>query len=420
MAVLQSAFGLAMLLTLACLASENRKALARAGTARMVAAGLGLQVGVALLLLKVPASADLFMGLNALVSVLENATRAGTSFVFGYLGGGPLPFEEPRPGAAFVLAFQALPLILVVSALSSLLFYWRVLPWVVRGFSFVLRRSMGIGGALGVSVAANVFVGMIEAPLLVRPYVLRMTRSELFTLMTSGMATIAGTVLVLYGSILKAAVPGALGHILTASLISAPAAVLVSRLLVPESEERQATEGGLIPAQEASSSMDAITRGTASGVTLLIHVVAMLIVLVALVALLNGLLGLLPAVAGEPLTLQRLLGWVMAPVVWLIGVPWSEAGTAGMLMGTKTVLNELLAYLEMAALPTDALSERTRVVMTYAMCGFANLGSLGIMIGGLGAMAPERRDEVVALGLKSIVAGTLATLMTGAVVGMLL
>jgi len=410
---LQSAFGLVAFLAIAWALSENR----RAASVRVAVTGAAAQVVLALLLLKVPPVRHAFAALNDLVLALQSATEAGASFVFGYLGGGPLPFEEAQPGASFVLAFRALPLIIVVSALTALLTYWRILPWLVRGFSLVLRKSLGVGGAVGLGTAANVFVGMVEAPLFIRPYLARLTRSELFVVMSAGMATIAGTVLFLYANILGPVLPDAAGHLLTASIISAPAAITVALLMVPETGE--STAGELVPPAEASSAMDAITRGTRSGLELFLNVIAMLLVLVALVHLVNAMLGLLPDIGGTPVTLERLLGLVMAPVCWLIGVPWSEAPTAGALMGTKTVLNEFLAYLELAKLPEDALSDRSRLVMSYALCGFANFGSLGIMIGGLATMVPERRDEVVGLGLKSIVAGTLATCCTGAVVGIL-
>ncbi len=376
-----------------------------------------LTLGLGILLLKAPLVKEAFFALNDALNALEKATREGTSFVFGFLGGGPLPFAETYPGASFVLAFRALPLVLVVSALSSLLFYWRVLPWIVRVFSLLLQKTMGVGGAIGLSSAANVFVGMVEAPLLVKPYIRNMNRSELFILMSCGMATIAGTVMALYASILSKVIPDALGHILIASIISTPAAIAVSVLMVPSIAP--ATEGKLVPPQAATSSMDAITRGTVDGVQLLINIVAMLVVLVALVSLANQILGLLPEVAGAPVTLQRVLGILMAPLAWLMGIPWAEAMTAGALMGTKTVLNELLAYIDLAKLPDYALSARSRLMMTYALCGFANFGSLGIMIGGLATMAPERRDEIVSLGGKTIVSGTLATCIAGSVVGIL-
>lgn len=410
----RGAAGLAAFLLLAWSMSEHRRHV----SLKLVAIGIVAQLVIALILLKLQVFMHLFVVLNDAVMALEAATNAGTSFVFGYLGGGDLPFEESFPGAAFILAFRALPLVLVISALSALLFYWRVLPMVVRGFSWCLRKTMGVGGAEGLGVSANVFVGMVEAPLFVRPYISQMTRSELFTLMTAGMATIAGTVMVLYASILSHVIPGIMGHILTASVISVPAAVTVAKVMVPEIDTPTGAELDVDYAD--SGSMDAITRGTLQGVELLINIIAMLMVLVALVHLVNTLLGLLPDWGGRPLTLQRMMGVLMAPVVWLMGVPWTESITAGGIMGVKTILNELLAYIELSRIPDGALSQRSMVILTYAMCGFANPGSLGIMIGGMGTMAPDRRKEIAALGLRSIVAGTLATCMTGAVVGLLI
>jgi CNT family concentrative nucleoside transporter len=412
---LRGGLGIVALTAIAWILSEDRRAV----QPRLVAAGFGLQLVLAVLLLKLPPVRGLFLALNDMVLALQQAAEAGTGFVFGYLGGGKAPFEITYPENSFVFAFRALPILLIISALSALLFHWRVLPAVVRGFAWVLRRSLRIGGALGLAAAANVFVGMTEAPLLVRPYLRDLSRPELFALMVCGMATIAGTVMVLYASILGTVIPDAMGHILVASIISAPAALLVAGIMVPPAGNppaSAATELG----QKYGGTMDAITRGTLDAIPLFLNIIAMLVVLVTLVTIANMVLGLLPDILGAPLTVQRLLGWVMAPVVWLIGIPWSEAETAGALMGIKTVLNELLAYLNLAALPADRLSEHSRLIMTYALCGFANFGSLGILIGGLGAMAPERRPEIVALGMKSIVAGTLATLMTGAVAGMLL
>ncbi|MDH3215104.1 MAG: nucleoside:proton symporter [Candidatus Krumholzibacteria bacterium] len=409
---MHSIVGLVAFALLAWLVGENRKKVA----ARMVITGVALQVVVGAILLKTPPLRDVFAQLNRVVEALDESTTAGTTFVFGYLGGGPLPFEESVPNLTYLFAFRGLPLILFISALSSLLFYWKVLPAVVSAFSWALRKSMRLGGAEGLGVSANIFVGMVEAPLLIRPYIKSMTRSELFTLMTCGMATIAGTVMVLYASVLREIIPNAMGHILTASIISAPAAITISKIMIPETASL--TAGGLAISQDARSSMDAITKGTLRGMKLLASVIAMIIVLVALVHLVNILLGILPGWGGESLTLQRILGYLMAPIVWLMGIPWHESVAAGSLMGTKTVLNEMIAYVDMSGLPEAALSPKSRVILLYAMCGFANPGSLGIMIGGMGAMAPERRDEIVALGFKSILAGTLATCMTGAIAAM--
>ena len=413
--ILHGILGIGLLLALAWSISEDRRHI----PVRLVLGGVGLQLLLALALLKLPTAQGLFAAINQAVLALQTATEAGTRFVFGHLGGGPAPFETRYPENSFILAFRALPLVLVIGAMSALLFHWRVLPLVVRGMAWLLRRSLGIGGALGLGAAANVFIGMVESPLLIKPYVQDMSRSALFALMTTGMATIAGTVMVLYATLIGAAVPNAMGHILTASLISAPAALVIAGLMIPDEPPSVLDETPRI-AQDAGSAMDAVTRGTLDAIPLLLNIIAMLIVMLALVSLANSLLGLLPAVGGSALTLERIFGWLFAPVVWLIGIPWQESAVAGQLMGIKTVLNELLAYLRLAALPSEALSERSRLIMTYALCGFANFGSLGIMIGGLGALAPQRRGEVVALGMRSILAGTLATLMTGAVVGMLI
>ena len=410
---LQAALGIAVLIAFAWAISEDRRGV-RLGE---IVTGLLVTFLMAAMMLKIPLLRSLFDVLNRGVSLLEDSTRAGTSFVFGYLGGGSLPFEEKPSGSSFVLALRALPIVLVVSALSSLLFYWRILPVVVRVFAWVFEKTMRIGGAVGLAASANVFLGMVESPLFVRPYLREMSRCELFITMSCGMAGIAGTVMVLYAAILRPVIPDVMGHILIVSIISIPAAIMISKVMVPETGGR--TAGRLSPPQQATSALDAITRGTTEGIGLLINIVAMLVVLVALVALANGLLGLLPSLLGRPVTLQRLLGYIMAPVVWLIGIPWSEAQVAGGLMGTKTILNEMIAYLDMARLPPGSLGPKSRLIMVYALCGFANPGSLGIMIGGMGGMVPERRPEIIGLGIKSIVAGTLATLLTGAIVAII-
>jgi CNT family concentrative nucleoside transporter len=412
---LQSAFGVVALLLIAWVLGENRRAV----NLRQAAVGLLVTLLAAVMLLRLPHIAGVFSTINDAVGAIAAATRAGTSFVFGYVGGGPAPFDIKTPGADFVLAFQALPVVLVTSVLTTLLFYWRVLPPVVRGVAWLLERTLGVGGAVGLSTAANVFLGMVEAPLFIRPYLVQLTRSELFLVMTGGMAGIAGTVLVLYATLLAPLIPDSAAHFVIASVLGAPAAILVSLIMVPETEPRR-TGGALDdPGAVATSSMDAIVRGTAAGLELLINIVAMLLVLVALVHLVNAILGTLPAVNGAPLSLQRVLGVVMAPVCWLMGLPWDQALTGGRLMGIKTILNELVAYVEFAKLPPEALDPRGRLIMLYALCGFANFGSLGIMVGGLDIMAPQRRDEIHALGLKSIVSGTIVTCLLGAIIGVL-
>lgn len=388
---------------------------------RLVAGGLGLQFAFALLAFRFEALQVLLQAINRAVQAITAAVESGTSLVFGYLGGDPAniayPFELSDANATVILAFRVLPLILFVTAFSAVLWHLRILPALVRGFSLVLRRSLGVGGAVGVSAAANIFMGMVESPALIRPCLRSLTRSELFIVMTCGMATVAGSVLVLYSVVLRDVLDNALGHVLTASVISAPAAIMLAAIMVPESATSNADEVEMRSGYQ--SIMDAIAKGTGDGLRLMLNVAAMLIVLVALVALINSLLALLPAVGGQDISLQAVFGWLFAPLVWLMGIPWSEAPLAGSLMGTKTVLNEFLAYLALAELPAGALGERSTVILTYALCGFANFGSLGIMIAGLSGMCPERAEEIVGLAMKTLVSGTLATCMTGAVAGIL-
>lgn len=416
---LQSFFGFFVLLVIAWLFSENKRVIAL----KFTLMGVLLQFSLAFLFFKIPVLQASLSVVNDAVLALQQATEASTSFVFGYLGGGTLPFEETQPGASFILAFRALPLVIIMSAITAILMHWKILPWLVRWLSLVLQKTMGISGSVGIATAANIFIGMVEAPLFIRPWIQQLSRSELFILMTAGMATIAGTVLVLYASIIASVQADSVGHLLLASLISAPAAVIIARLMVPETQMNTSvtdvatTNTPIVP--KTSSTLDALTQGTQNGLQLFLNIIAMLLVLVALVHIVNALLSLLPTLAGESITLERLFGYLMSPIVWLMGIPWHEASTAGSLMGIKTVLNEFLAYLQLAQLPADALSERSRLIMTYALCGFANAGSLGIMIAGLTTMAPERKQEVLDLGLRSIVAGTLATCCTGAVVGVL-
>ena len=411
----QSAVGLVTFAAAAWLIGGRRQTHAL----RIVGAGLAAQILFAALLLNVPLLHRLFEIAGDGVLALAAATEAGTAFVFGYLGGAPAPFETTRPGADFILAFRALPLVIVISALVSLLMYWRILPALVGAFSFLLARPLGVRGPVSFAAAANIFVGMVEAPLFVRAYLRDLTRAELFIVMTCGMATIAGTVLVLYATLLAGAIEGAAGHLLVASIISAPAAIMMARLMVADGESGAGRAEPFEIDETASGAMEAMVQGTEAGLRLFLNIVAMLLVLVALVHLANMVLSLLPDLVGAPVTLQRLLGWLMAPVAWIMGIPWAEAVTGGSLLGTKVVLNELLAYLDLAALPADALSERSRLILLYALCGFANFGSLGIMVAGLSTMVPERRSDIVALGPLTIVSGMLATCSTGAVIGLL-
>ncbi|MBL0123365.1 MAG: nucleoside:proton symporter [Betaproteobacteria bacterium] len=409
---LQSLMGFILLFVFAWAISEKRHVI----NWRTVFGAMILQVVMFVLLFKFPWFKEMSMLLNDALNGVAAATREGTKFVFGYLGGADAPFKIEDGRSPFILMTNALPLIIVVSALSSLLFYLRILPMIVNAFSWLLKKTIGVGGAVGVSTAANIFLGTVEAPMFIKPYLAKLSRGELFITMAGGMAGIAGTVMVLYGIILAPVVPDAIGHVLIVSFISAPAAVAVSALMVPH--EGPVTDGDITADKPSSSVMDAVTQGTVDGVASYINVAAMLIVLTALIALTNMILGL-PFAKGEAPTLQGILGWFMAPVVWLIGIPWAEAQTAGALMGTKTVLNEFIAFLDLAKMGPGVMTERSRVIMIYALCGFANFASIGIIIGGLGSICPERRDDIIDMGYKSLIAGTLATLSCGALVGII-
>ncbi len=392
---------------------------------RLVVAGLLLQLLLALLFLDVPWAGRAFLALNRGVEALQAASDQGTSLVFGYLGGGPPPFAAVHPENLYLLGFRALPMVLVISALSSLLFYLGILQRLVGAIAFVLTRSMGIGGALGLGAAAHIFLGMIEAPLLIRPYLAGMQRGEIFALMTVGMSGIAGTVMAIYAAILGPVLPGALGQIIAASIIATPGGLAVAALMIPfttgQSTDRAAALTGSAPAggAPAGSAMEAVINGTRDGVVILVNIVATLIVVVALVSLANQALSLLPPLLAAPVTLQGLLSLAFRPVVWLMGVPAGQTQAASLLLATKTILNEFIAYLTLAQEPQGALDARSIRIMTYGLCGFANFGSVGIMVGGMAAMVPQRRAEIAILGLRSLLSGTLATCISGALAGLL-
>lgn len=409
--------GLGVLIAIAWGLSENRRA--HPGW-RWIAGALVLQGALAVLIVRVSSVWQLMGYANSAVQAIEKATLVGSSYMFGYLGGAPLPFAL-ADGAAppLIIAFQILPLVIVFSALAALLWHWGVLRAAVNGLSFLLRRTLGVSGVVGLSGGANMFLGVVESPLVVRAYFARMTRAELFQVMVLAMATISGAILILYATTLSQTVPDAVGHMIAASLVSLPAALLIAKLMVPGNPDADRTEvTGGEPGLKYESSIDAIIRGTMDGMQLFLAVIAVIIVVFALVSLADQVLALAPLVEGEPLTLKRLLGWLFAPLMWVIGVPWAEAQAAGALMGTKAVLNEYVAYLELAALPPGTLAPRSLLIVTYALCGVANLASVGLLVSTIGTLCPERRAEAAALGMKSWVAGNLATAMTGAWIGL--
>lgn len=410
---LQSALGMCALVGIAWLLSERR----REFPWRIVAIGMVVQIVLAAVFLQVPFMRNALLSLNAAVEAIQIATKAGTSFVFGYVGGGPAPFAITDAGAMSNFAFQILPSLMVIGALSAVAWHWRVLPVVVSAVSWALRRTLGIGGAVGVSCGANIFLGTIESPLLIKPYLERLTRSELFIVFSCGMANAAGTILVFYSIILKPVVgDAALGHIIIASLLSLPASIMIALVMIPGKETTPADAG---IGHSYDSTMDAVTRGTTDGLAMFLQIIAMLVVAVALVALANHILSNLGDVWGAPLTFERMAGWMFAPIAWLIGVPWDEAADAGQLLGLKFILNEVVAYLQQAAFPADTLSPRTDLMMLYALCGFANFSSVGITIAGVSVLAPGRRKEIVQLAQRSLISGTLASLMVGATIGLL-
>ena len=411
---LQGLIGIAALIFLAWALSEDRKA--RPGW-RWIGGALLLQVAIALVVTRVPFVWTLVGYANKAVSAIEVATLAGSSYMFGYTGGAPIPFLlKPGEEQPVIIAFQILPLIIVFSAISALLWHWGILRAIVRALSWALQRTLGVSGVVGLGGGATIFLGVVESPLVLRAWFGRMSRSDLFMIMVLIMATISGAILVLYATTLSKTVPNAVGHMIVASLISLPAGVLVARLMVPG--ETGSGHERAEPNLHYESSMDAVIRGAMEGMTLVLAVIAIIVTVFALVNLVDQVLALLPLVEGAPLTLRRMLGWLMSPVMWSIGVPWDQAPAAGSLMGTKAVLNEYVAYLDLAALPAGTLEPRSLLIVTYALCGVANLASVGLIVSTISTLSPERRGEVAGLGMKSWLAGNMVSLMTGAVIGL--
>jgi CNT family concentrative nucleoside transporter len=411
---LQGLIGMAFILGLAWLMSEDRRAIPRA---RWIGGALLLQLAIALIVLRVPPIWSVIGLANEAVAAIERASRVGSSFMFGYLGGAPLPFALATGAQPpVIIAFQILPLIIVFSALSALLWHWGVLRLIVRGLSWALRRTLGVSGVVGLGAGAGVFLGVVESPLVLRGYLQQMSRSELFAIMTLTMAGISGAILVLYAQTLSLVLPNAVGHMIAASLIALPAALLIARMMVPGGGETDADDDE--HALRYDGSIDAIVRGTMDGLQLFLAVIAVIIVVFSLVALVDQMLAVVPFVDGEAVTLRRVFGWLFAPVMWALGIPWDQAARAGELMGTKVILNEYVAYLDLAALPADAFDPRSRLIVVYALCGVANLASIGLLVSAIGMLAPGRRAEATALGLKSWVAGNGASAMTGAVIGL--
>ncbi len=420
--------GLALIVLLAWGLSENRSA---RPTLRWIGGALAMQIAIALIVTRVPFVWTIVGYANSGVAAIEQATLVGSSYIFGYTGGAPIPFLlKPGQSEPVVVAFQILPLIIVFSALAALLWHWGILTALVKGLSWALRKTLGVSGTVGLGAGSSIFLGVVETPLVLKAWFDRMSRADLFAIMVIIMSTISGATLVLYATTLREVVPNAVGHMIVASLISLPAAILLARLMVPpttndahgraEADENTAGKSSETAGEALSynGSMDAIIRGTTEGVQLVLAVIGVIIVVFALVNLVDQVLALLPLIEGEPMTLRRIFGWLFAPLMWVIGIPWAEAMEAGSFMGTKTILNEYVAFLDLASIAPGTLDPRSLVILTYALSGFANLASVGLIVSTIGALCPARRAEVASLGMKSWLAGNLASLMTGAVIGL--
>ena len=416
MEYIQPTIGLLSLLLLGAIFSENVKRI----NIKYLIVGVFLQLLLAILLTKFEIFRTFFSILSDIVLVLKSANDFGTGFVFGYLADGApnAPFAVETPSNTFILAFGGLTLVILMSAISALLWYLKVIPKIVNGIAILFKKPLNVGGPVGLSATANIFLGQVESALLIRPYLSAMTRHELLVIMTVGMSTIAGSVMVVYATMLSQIYgPDLIGHFLTASFISVPAGIMFANILIP-SDIKTA-----FPVNDSeklySSSMDALTQGTKNGLEMFLNIAAMLIVVMAIVFLLNSILSLLPNLNNQPITIELIIGYLFTPLVWFMGVPWNEALTAGQLLGIKTVLNEFVAYIYLSDLSTNELSEKSRIIMLYALCGFANFSSVGILLSGLSAMAPERRNDIISISGKALWGALLASCLTGFIVGVI-
>lgn len=407
MSIFQPLLGLCVFLGITFLLSKNRGAV----SPLRVAIGVFSQVAIALLLLKVSIISDALMGLNKAVSALQSATNQAAQYMFGYVAGGPTPFDTTNPENSFIIAFQVLPLILVVTVLSAMLFHFGILSLLVEAIGKLLRKAFGLSGALGLGAAATIFFGTIEAPLVIKPYLNRLSRGELLALIVCSMSTIAGSVIILYASVLEQTLPGSLQHLLTASLISVPAALTLAHIYLPTTASELDVSG--ITRSEKTwieVALDAVD----DSVKMIISIAAIIIVLFAFIYLLDDFLSVLH----PDFSLGAIFSFVLRPVMWLVGFDWEKAALAGELMGTKIVLNEFVSYLALA--DVTSFSPKETIVIAYALCGFANIASCGIIIAGLVALLPERRKEVVEVTFTALFLGNVATLMTGCVVSLML
>ena len=403
---------------LVCIAipfSQNRSSI----NYRHIFAAIILQIILAFALLKIPFIVQIFAYLSEGVTALQAATQEGAEFVFGYLSNSSTsPFESSGTGNSMIFAFQILPLIIVISSLSALLWFWNILPLIIRAISKIFEKLFNIGGPIGLGATANIIMGQVEAPLLVRPYLSRMSEKELLILMTAGMSTVSGSIMIALVSMLAPQFPdiNLIQHLVSASILSIPAAIMYANIMIPSAEVTN-FDGNSVP-KVYDSSMDAITRGTRDGLDICLNVGAILIAFIALVSLLNSLLGILGGWIGiTDLSLQLILGYIFFPIVWLMGVPLSETLASAELLGLKTALNEFVAYGALANIEPDVLSDRSKLITLYALCGFANFSSVGILVSGISAMAPERKNDLIKVSIKALIGATLASCMTGLVIG---
>lgn len=410
--------GLFVITGIAWLLSENKKRFPW----KIVVGAVVMMYAFTLLLFGVPIIRAGLDSVNNGINVLIEATRQGTAFVFGPVIGDQAKWEQlvGAPGPIFI--FQLLPLIIVIGSLSAILWHWGVLKIITNGFAFVFQRTMGMGGPTSLSVAANIFMGQTEAPLLIKPYLKVMTRSELLIVMATGFATIAGSVLVVYVTLLRETLPAVAAHLITVSIIASPAAVALAMVMIPETETTSKSSGETD--FKYHSTMDAFATGATDGIAIIWNIATMLIAALALVYIANAILGAFPFMINwngvdQRLSLDMILGWMFAPLMYMAGVPINEAAQAGTFVGQKTVFTEFVAFINLGSLPAEAMTERTRTIVTYAICGFANFGSMGILIGGLSIMCPERRPDFLSLAWKTLFSGTLATIMAAAVVASL-
>ena len=382
-------------------------------------AAIILQIFLAFALIKIPFIIQIFAYLSEGVTALQTATQEGAEFVFGYLSNSSSsPFENSGTGNSMIFAFQILPLIIVISALSALLWFWNILPLIIRAISKLFEKLFNIGGPIGLGATANIIMGQVEAPLLVKPYLSRMTEKELLILMTAGMSTVSGSIMIALVSMLAPQFPdiNLIQHLVSASILSIPAAIMYANIMIPSNEVTN-FDGSSVP-KVYDSSMDAITRGTKDGLDICLNVAAILIAFIALVSLLNSILGICGGWIGiSNLSLQLILGYIFFPIVWLMGVPLSETLASAELLGLKTALNEFVAYGALANIEPGVLSERSKLITLYALCGFANFSSVGILVSGISAMAPERKNDLIKVSLKALIGATFASCMTGLVIG---